>query len=92
MTRVAGALMLDVWVVPGSSRTEISGIPDGALRIRVAAPAVDGMANRAMVRHLSRSVRSEVSLVKGATSRRKRVRIENTDLAAVAVSLGIEDL
>ncbi|MDR9450125.1 MAG: DUF167 domain-containing protein [Acidimicrobiia bacterium] len=45
----AGAVV-EVWAVPGASRTEIAGLHGDALRIRVAAPPEGGQANRVCVR------------------------------------------
>ncbi len=68
------------WAVPGASRTEIRGIHGGALRIRLAAPAEGGKANRELVKLLkSATGAGEVSLVAGATSRKKAVLLLNID-------------
>lgn len=89
---VDGAATLDVWVIPGASRTEIKGIHNGALRIRLAAPAAGGQANRALTKFLARVIGADVALLRGLGSRRKKVRIDNADLAAIAARLGIEIL
>lgn len=69
--------LIDVWVVPGASRTTIAGWHDGALRVRVAAPPEGGEANRALLDLLRRLTRARgVRLVRGATSRRKQVVVE----------------
>ena len=44
----AGGVVLDLSVVPGAKRTELVGLHDGALRLRLAAPPVDGKANDAL--------------------------------------------
>ena len=85
-----GATLLDVWVVPGASRTEIAGIHAGALRVRVAAPAAGGAANRALLDYLRRTTGAKVSLLRGPASRRKQIRIESPDLGAIALQLGLE--
>ena len=72
------ACELWVHVVPGASRTAVAGLHDGALRLRVAAPPIEGRANAELLRWLSRSLglpKQAVTLVAGDTSRRKRVRI-----------------
>ena len=51
-----GALTFKVRVVPRASRSEISGEHDGSLRIRIAAPPVDGAANEELVRLLARKL------------------------------------
>lgn len=86
---VPGAAVLEVWVVPGASRTEITGSHDGALRVRVAAPPAGGKANRALLRFLSKRLGCAVSLVRGSSSRRKQVRVECVDLDVIASALGI---
>jgi uncharacterized protein (TIGR00251 family) len=69
-----------VWAVPGASRTEIRGIHDGALRIRLATPAEGGKANRELVKVLKSATGArEVSLVAGETSRKKALLLRNID-------------
>jgi uncharacterized protein (TIGR00251 family) len=68
-----------LWVQPGARRTEVQGIADGRLRLRLAAPPVDGKANEALQRWLAERLGlrlREVELVSGQTGRRKRVRLE----------------
>lgn len=65
-------VLVDVWVVPGSSRPGVGGLHGGAVRVRVTAPPEGGKANRAVGRVLAKATgaRSAV-LVRGATARRK---------------------
>jgi uncharacterized protein (TIGR00251 family) len=75
----AGGVLVDVAVVPNAKRTEAVGLHDGALRVRLAAPPVDGAANEAMVQWLARSLglpQRAVELVQGQTSRRKRLHAQ----------------
>lgn len=89
LRRSKGAIIIDVWAVPGAAHTEIRGLHDGALRIRVAAPASGGQANLALERFLTKISGSRAVIVKGGSARRKQVRIENADLAAIAARLGL---
>ncbi len=76
-----------VRVQPRASRTEVTGEHDGALRIRVAAPPVEGEANEALVRFLSKRLRvaaSRVTVVSGSASRTKQVEVEGVDAGDVA--------
>lgn len=77
-THSRGAL-LSVTVVPRASRTVMERLPDGTLRVRLAAPPVDGAANTALLRYLADALnlpRSRLTISSGATSRRKRIAIE----------------
>jgi uncharacterized protein (TIGR00251 family) len=72
-------VVIEVKVHPGARRTGFAGLHDGAWKIDVAAPAVDGRANEALVEFLAQQYgvrRSAVAVVTGASARRKRVRIE----------------
>jgi uncharacterized protein (TIGR00251 family) len=73
------ALVLELHVQPGAKRTEVAGLHGGALKLRLAAPPVDGRANDALVAFLADAfgvpLRS-VTLLRGAASRSKHVRIE----------------
>ena len=73
-----GTLELSVHAQPGAKRTEVAGLHGDALKIRVAAPALEDRANEALVEFLAERLgvaRREVRLVSGAHSRRKRFRI-----------------
>jgi len=66
-------------VQPGAKRTEVAGRHGDALKIRLAAPPVDGKANAALLRFLSDAFDvplRNVTLVRGESSRQKIVRIE----------------
>ena len=79
---------LSIYVQPRAARTEVAGQHGEAIKIRVAAPPVDGAANEELVRFLAERLgtpRSAVTIVSGATSRTKRVRISGmTDAEAIS--------
>ena len=73
-----GVVTFQVRVVPRASRSEIVGEHDGALRVRIAAPPVDGAANEELVRLLSRAFdvpRSAIEILAGHTSKSKTLRV-----------------
>jgi uncharacterized protein len=72
-------VILDLHVQPGAARTEFAGEHDGRLKLRLAAPPVDGKANAALVAFLAEYYgvpKRNVRIVAGTSSRRKRVFIE----------------
>jgi uncharacterized protein (TIGR00251 family) len=74
------AIVLTLHVQPDAKRTEVAGVHGDALKIRLAAPAVDGKANAELARFLADAFAvplRQVTLVRGETSRRKVVRIES---------------
>ncbi|MDD3268993.1 MAG: DUF167 domain-containing protein [Syntrophomonadaceae bacterium] len=73
-----GRLRFEVRVQPRSSRNQIVGEQEGALKIKLTAPPVDGEANQALVAFLSQFfgvAKRDVQIVKGETSRHKSVSI-----------------
>ena len=71
-------LTLNLHVQPGARRSEIVGLHGGALKIKVAAPAVDNKANAALTEFLSETLgipKSAVAISRGAAGRRKVVEI-----------------
>lgn len=77
-------LTFAVRIVPRASRSEIAGEYNGALRIRIAAPPVEGAANRELIRLLARRFnlpQKAVAIVSGAGSKSKIVRIAGADSA-----------
>ena len=88
----AGSVRLSVRVQPRASRSELVGEHDGALKVRLAAPPVEGEANRELVRFLGKLLGvapSRVSVVAGATGKSKVVEIEGVTVADVERALGL---
>jgi uncharacterized protein len=76
--RTGAGVRLTVRVQPRSSVTKITGIHGDALKIRLAAPPVDGAANKALIALLSEAFeipRALVTIVSGASSRTKVVEL-----------------
>jgi len=84
--------MLSVIAAPRSGVTALDRLVEGALRVRIAAPPVDGAANAALERFLAELVglpRGRVRVVGGASGRRKRVLFEGMTAAELADRLAI---
>ena len=76
-----GGVLLQLSVMPNAKRTEVDGLHDGALRVRLAAPPIDGRANEALIAWLAKSLgvpRRDVEVLRGESSRRKQVAIAVT--------------
>lgn len=74
-----GAVTLSLHVQPGAKRTEFAGLHGEALKIRLAAPPVDGKANACLLAFLAKFLgvpKSAVTLLVGDSARQKVVRIE----------------
>jgi hypothetical protein len=85
---------LAIRLSPRASREEIAGERDGVLLVRVTAPPVDGAANEALVRLLSKRLRvakGAVRIVSGDTSRTKTVEVDGLEDAEIRVRLGLTD-
>ncbi len=70
------AATLTLHVQPGARKTEVVGLHGDALKIRLAAPPVDGKANAALLEFIAcrlQTERAAVSLISGQTARRKVV-------------------
>jgi len=73
-----GSVIVDIHVIPNAARTQADGTHDGALRVRLHAPPVDGKANIALGAWLGNTLgiaKSHVVLVRGQTSKRKQWRV-----------------
>lgn len=84
------ALTFTVRVVPRASRSGVAGEHDGALRVRVAAPPVDGAANEELIRTLARALHvpaRQVEITSGHTSKLKHVRVQGVTREAVEALL-----
>ncbi len=83
-------IILMLHIQPGARSTAVVGLHGGALKIRLAAPPVDGKANAELLAFLARKVgagRTAVSLLHGETQRAKRVRIDHISVDEAAPRL-----
>lgn len=74
-----GRWRLSVWVQPGAKATEPAGLYQDCLKLKLAAPPVDGKANSALLDYLAGRLglrKNQVSLASGHASRKKTVHIE----------------
>ncbi|HSK51444.1 MAG TPA: DUF167 domain-containing protein [Clostridia bacterium] len=75
-----------VRLTPRSGADRIEGVVEGELRARVAAPAVEGAANTALIRLLADALgvaRRDVRIVAGASSRRKLIVVDGVGPEAI---------
>ena len=88
-------VLLQLSVMPNARRTEVDGLHDGALRVRLAAPPIDGRANEALIAWLAKSLgvpKRDVEVLRGESSRRKQVAIAvSHDVAAAWLNAMLSD-
>ena len=86
----AGGATLSLHVQPGAKKSECAGLHGEALKIRLAAPPVDGKANEALLRFLAQRLaipRQQINLKSGQTSRQKVIEIESVTAERLATLL-----
>ena len=75
-----GSIIFAIRVVPRASRSQIVGEHDGALKIHLTSPPVDGEANAELIKLLAKQFgvsKSDVEIIAGETSKSKRIKIAN---------------
>jgi uncharacterized protein (TIGR00251 family) len=85
--RVADEAVLQVRVTPRARRNALGFMEDGVLAVRLAAPPVEGAANKALIAFLAEAFgvpKSTVRVEAGLRSRHKRVRISGLSADEVA--------
>ena len=90
LTADGTGVIIALRVVPRAHRSEIVGEHGGALKVRLAAPPVEGAANRALVAFLARCLevrKQQVSIESGEHSRQKRVRVAGLTAAEALARL-----
>jgi hypothetical protein len=82
-----GSVSFAVRVQPRASKDEVAGVMDGALKIRLRAPAVEDRANQALCAFLAELLKrpkSAVRLLSGERSRSKCVEIHGVTTQEIA--------
>lgn len=88
-------VILHIQVQPRASRSEVYGLIQDRLKIRIAAPPVDGEANDELFRFLSKLLgvpKSRLQLLRGESSKMKDLRIEGITLEFLRQKLDKETL
>lgn len=86
----ATGVTIAVRVIPRARRSQVEGVLGDSLKVRVAAPPVEGTANEALLSFLAETLqvrRRQITLLAGERGRHKLVRIEGMDAATVAARL-----
>ncbi|MCC6451261.1 MAG: YggU family protein [Acidobacteria bacterium] len=82
----ADGVEFSVRVVPRASKSEIIGVIDGAVKVRLKAPPVDGAANGELIKLFAGKLgvaKSDVEIVSGLTSKTKRLRVSDVTVEAL---------
>ena len=83
-------VVIKVKLLPRSSRNHIVGIEEDRYRIKVTAPPVDGKANAALIKLLSKKLEipgRDIEILSGHTSRLKTLRIKGLPLGPITAKL-----
>lgn len=86
----SGFLFLKVYVQPGGRKCEILGFHDGALKVRIASPPIDGKANELLISYLAQLLKVPkrfLGLSSGHKSKNKVIEI-----AQAHSSIAIDEL
>lgn len=90
LRETADGVEITLYVQPGAKKTEVAGEFDGALKLRILAPPVEGKANAAVLAFIAKQCsvsKSRVLLVAGELNRHKRILIQGVDASQVAQQL-----
>lgn len=82
MSATAGQSKIVVQVHANASRNEVVGMVGGVLKVKIAAPPVEGKANKRLIEFLCARLevsKSRISIIKGETSRNKIIVVEGLD-------------
>jgi uncharacterized protein (TIGR00251 family) len=85
-----GAALLSLYVQPKASRNAVVGLYDGALKVTVAAPPVDGQANAAVMAFLAATLdvaKKDIILAHGQNGRRKQFIVRGLSAEAIREKL-----
>ncbi|MEN3363722.1 MAG: uncharacterized protein V7606_996 [Burkholderiales bacterium] len=80
---VPAGIRLALQITPNAKKTEVIGVLDDSLKIRLQAQPIDGKANEALIRYLADTLnvaKSAVDITHGLTSKRKVIEIRTSRL------------
>ncbi len=78
-----GGVRLALQITPNAKKTEVVGVLDDALKLKLKAQPIEGKANEALVKYLAKALavpRSAVTITHGQTSKKKLIEIVSATL------------
>ena len=78
-----GALRLAVQITPNAKKTEVIGVLDDTLKLKLQAQPIEGKANEALIKYLAKTLavpRSALTITHGQTSRKKLIEVVSATL------------
>ncbi|APC90852.1 MULTISPECIES: DUF167 domain-containing protein [Francisella] len=72
------SFILAVYIQPNSAKSEVCGVFDGLLKIKIASPAIGGKANKTLIEFIAKEFKIKkklIRIIKGETSRKKLLEI-----------------
>lgn len=78
-----GAIRLAVQITPNAKKTEVIGVLDDALKLKLQAQPIDGKANEALIKFLAKTLsvpRGAVTITHGQTSKKKLIEVVSATL------------
>ncbi|BAD84957.1 hypothetical protein, conserved, YggU family [Thermococcus kodakarensis KOD1] len=84
-------VLIMIYVQPKAKKNAIEGVDGwrGRLKVRIAAPPVEGKANKEVVKFFSKLLGAEVNIVRGETSREKDLLVKGLSVEEVRKKLGV---
>jgi uncharacterized protein len=85
---VAGGVRISVQITPNAKKSEVTGVLDDALKIRLQAQPIEGKANEALVRFLADMLsvpKGAVAITHGHTNKRKVIEVTAPTVTAERV-------
>ncbi|HTH38840.1 MAG TPA: DUF167 domain-containing protein [Pyrinomonadaceae bacterium] len=84
------SISFTVRVVPRASKTEFAGELEGAVKVRVASPPVDGAANAELIKLFAKTLgvrKGDVEIVAGQASKTKHIRINGATAEQLRIAI-----
>ena len=91
---IEGGVVFTAKVVPGSSRTAVSGLLDGMVKVKIAAPPEKGKANQCLVEFLAKKLgvkKNAISITSGQTNPVKQVQVLGISAETLIEKLNLND-
>lgn len=85
-----GVVLLSLYIQPKASGNQVVGLHDGALKLAITAPPVDGKANAAVIGFLAETLgvaKKDIAITHGHSSRRKQLTVRGLSAEAIRQKL-----